>query len=177
MASFNLSLKGIVLRSNTTDGTTAGTAISGMAVPILEWTVPKDATVRFPLTTRIVMKLYDTAGNELPAKAQLFFAIQRPLEDTPKQITEKFSYQKFLVNSIPDQSDVNKQIVINLVRSLASKIITGETVSAETEGIKLKEGTTLKLMLETPAGSTVKFDPNNTQNYLDLINVIVEGTA
>lgn len=173
MATFNLNLKGIVLKSNAI----GSTPLAGIAVPILEWTVPKDATVRFPVTTGVILKLYTTEGTELPAKAQLYFAIQRPIEDTPKQITEKVSYQKFLTLDITDQTDVNKQPKISLVKALAAKLTTGETVALEAEGIRLKEGTKIMLMLETPQGSTAIFDPNNADNYLELVNVIVEGTA
>ncbi len=155
--SFNLNLNGITQQAN----------IANVATPIVIYKVPAGAKVTWPQIAHIIMKLYDTNGNELPVKAQLYFAYKLPADKTWTPLTEVFTYHKFRQMSITDQSDSMKTPT---VRMSSNAIASMKMINPEADSITFVQDREIALMLNTD----VTYDPTNDNNYLELPDVDVE---
>jgi len=155
---FGLHLEGITLQSNTT----------GEFTPIIKYKVPAGAVVSWPITTKIIMKLYATDGNELDNKDELYFAFKLPAEKTWTPLTEVFTYQKFKQMSISDQSDYTRTPTISMSTAALNAI------NARNPGagaIVFPQDREIALFLK----SNKTFDTSNVENYLELPDVEVLG--
>lgn len=154
---FGLHLEGIELKKNTTDEFT----------PILVYQVPAGAEVIFPVVTRIVMKLYSSDGSELDNKDELYFAYKLPAEKTWTPLTEVFTYQKFKLMSISDQSDYTRTPKIRLSQQAMNAMV----LKGGGAGIRFPQDRQLALFVKT----SKVFDPANPENFLELPDVEVLG--
>jgi|GEM_PF-6411805 len=155
--SFGLHLEGVTLQANTADEFT----------PIVTYRVPAGASIVFPTTTRIIMKLFETGGNELDNKDELFFAYKLPAEKTWTPLTEVFTYQKFKQMSISDQSDYTRTPKIQLSPQAMNAI----AAKGGGAGIVFPQDRQVALFVK----SSKTFDPNNADNFLELPDVEVLG--
>jgi len=154
---FGFDLEGMTLQENT----------PGIFTPIAVYTVPAGAKVNFPSITGIIMKLYDTNGNELSKKDEFYFAYKLPADKTWTPLTEVSTYHKFAVMSISDQSDQTRTPTITLS---SAAIAAMKAVNPDANIIQFTKDRQIALFIKSAA----TFDPTNDNNFLELRDVEVE---
>jgi len=156
---FGTHLEGITLQANTPNEFT----------PIVKYKVPAGATVIFPVTTRIIMKLYETGGAELDNKDEMYFAFKLPAEKTWTPLTEVFTYQKFKQMTISEQTDYTRTPTIRMSTAAINAI--RARGGADSNAIAFPQDREIALFLK----SSKTFDTTNVENYLELPDVEVLG--
>jgi len=154
---FNLSEVGITQQANT----------PGLMTPIVVYKIPAGAKVIWPKITRIIMKLYNTNGDELNKKTELLFQFKLPADKTWTPLTEVFTYHIFSQMSLADQSDSMKTPTIKL--SPAAQAFAAQ-IDPEAEAIAFKEDRIIALFIN----SSDTYDPSNVNNFLELPDVEVK---
>ena len=155
---FGLDLNGVELQQN----------VANVSTPILVYTVPAGAKVNWPVITGIIMKLYDTNGNELSKKDELYFAYKLPADKTWTPLTEVFTYHKFAVMDISEQSDQTRTPTVSLS---SAAIAAMKAVNPDATIIQFTKDRQIALFLKSAA----TFDPTNDNNFLELRDVEVEA--
>ena len=124
-------------------------------VKVGEFVVPSGATWVFPNPTPVVLKLYDSNGNQLPHTTDVFVARRTKGFDFPEFLV-KAQYASYYDLSEAQQRDA--KFYQNILQ-------TASPLYAPTppQGIVLREGDTLEIYVETDPGITVNLNDSRTR--------------
>lgn len=124
-------------------------------VKVGEFVVPSGATWVFPNPVPVVLKLYDSNGNQLPHTTDVFFARRTKGFDFPEFLV-KAQYASYYDLSEAQQRDA--KFYQNILQT-ASPLY----APAPPQGIVLREGDTLEIYVETDPGITVNLNDSRTR--------------
>ena len=124
-------------------------------VKVGEFVVPSGATWVFPNPVPVILKLYDSDGNQLPHTTDVFFARRTKGFDFPEFLV-KAQYASYYDLSEAQQRDAKYyQNILQTASPLRAPV--------PPEGIVLREGDTLEIYVETDPGITVNLNDSRTR--------------
>jgi len=124
-------------------------------VKVGEFVVPAGATWVLPNPVPVVLKLYDSGGNQLPHTTDVFFARRTKGFDFPEFLV-KAQYASYYDLSEAQQRDAKYyQNILQTASPLRAPV--------PPEGIVLREGDTLEIYVETDPGITVNLNDSRTR--------------
>ena len=124
-------------------------------VKVGEFVVPSGATWIVPNPVPVVLKLYDSGGNQLPHTTDVFFARRTKGFDFPEFLV-KAQYASYYDLSEAQQRDA--KFYQNILQT-ASPLY----APAPPKAIVLREGDTLEIYVETDPGITVNLNDSRTR--------------
>lgn len=140
-----------ILRSGPEFKTYSGT----QRVKVGEFVVPAGAAWVIPNPVPIILKLYDTAGNQLPHTTDVFFARR----------TKGFDFPEFLIKAQYASYYDLSEAQLRDTKFYQNILQTASPLRAPTPptGLVFREGDTLEVYVEAPAGVTVNLNDPRTR--------------
>lgn len=124
-------------------------------VKVGEFVVPAGATWVLPNPVPVVLKLYDSGGNQLPHTTDVYVSRRTKGFDFPEFLI-KVQYASYYDLSEAQQRDAKYyQNILQTASPLRAPV--------PPEGIVLREGDTLEIYVETDPGITVNLNDSRTR--------------
>jgi len=136
--------------------------VAGALTPILYLSPADNQILYFPNGNPIVMKLYDTAGNELPPSAELVLTRIAP-DGYTETVLAKTIYQPWKLTSLENQSDPKRQ-----------GLLAFHFTDSALDAVAIQPG--YKLCIKLKADTVVNWNNANTQIFFSVGEKVRQAT-
>jgi hypothetical protein len=129
-------------------------------VKVGEFVVPAGASWVLPNPTPVILKLYDTGGNQLPHTTDTFLAKRTKGFDFPEFLA-KIQYASYY--DLTEAQLRDSKFYQNVLQTLSPL-----RAAEPPQGVILREGDVLEVYVEAPAGVTVNLNDPRTRIELPI---------